>query len=309
MKVLITGGTGFIGQHLTDSFLKHDYDEIRILTRSIEGKTSTPKVKYYEWDVEEGKLDMAALMGLDAIINLAGENIADGRWSQQKKDLIYNSRIDATNLLYDKLEQLKFRGLALPKKLISTSAIGIYGDRSDEELKTDSKISKDFLGKVCRDWEKSARRHEKLGIDVKIIRVGIVLSSEGGALAKMLPAFKMGIAGRIGDGHQYMSWIHIRDLVDLYRFLVEHETEKDIIHGVAPNPIENSDFTETLGRVLHRPTFIPLPEIAAKTIFGEMSHVLLDSQKVSCEETKECGFEYSFNFLEAALRDTLRHRL
>ncbi|MEH0862669.1 TIGR01777 family oxidoreductase [Halobacteriovorax sp. DPLXC-1] len=309
MKVLITGGTGFIGSFLTNSFLEHGYDEVRILTRNLEGKTSTPKVKYFEWDVEKGQMDMAALMGVNAIINLAGENIADGRWTTEKKDRIYNSRINATNLLYEKLKQLQSRGLPLPNKLISTSAIGIYGDRADEELKTDSDASDDFLGQVCRDWEAAAKKVSKLGISVKIIRVGVVLSSEGGALAKMLPAFKMGVAGRIGDGHQYMSWIHIRDLADLYRFLVEHETEKDIIHGVAPNPIENIDFTETLGRVLHRPTFIPLPEIAAKTIFGEMSHVLLDSQKVSCEETKDCGFEYSFNFLEAALRDTLRNRI
>lgn len=308
MKVLITGGTGFIGKYLTDSFLENGYDEVRILTRNIIGKTSTPKIKYYEWDVENGKLDMAALMGVNAIINLAGENIADGRWNSEKKARIYDSRINATNLLFEKLKQLQERGLPLPNKFISTSAIGIYGDRADEELSTDSQTSEDFLGQVCRDWESAARQVSKLGIGVKIIRVGVVLSSEGGALAKMLPAFKMGVAGRIGDGHQYMSWIHIRDLVDLYRFLVEHETEKDIIHGVAPNPIENIDFTETLGRVLERPTFIPLPEIAAKTIFGEMSHVLLDSQRVSCAETKECGFEYSFNFLEAALRDTLRNR-
>ncbi|WP_412471074.1 TIGR01777 family oxidoreductase [Halobacteriovorax sp. RT-2-4] len=307
MKVLISGGSGFIGTNLTQSLLEHGHEEVRILTRDISNKQSNEQVKYYKWDVEKGEMDMAALMGVDAVINLAGENIADSRWSEEKKDKIYNSRINATNLLHDKLKQLGTRGLPLPKKFVSTSAIGIYGDRSDEELTSDSSISGDFLAEVCQHWESSALRIQNLEIDVKIIRVGIVLSSEGGALAKMLPAFNLGLAGRIGDGHQYMSWIHIRDLCDLYCFLIEHDTEKQVINGVAPNPIENIDFTQTLGRVLHRPTFIPLPEFAAKTIFGEMSQIMLASQKVSCEENKACGFEYSFNFLEAALRDTLKN--
>lgn len=308
MKVLITGGSGFIGSHLTDTLLDHGYEEVRILTRSLAKKTSTPRLKYYKWNIEEGRMDMAALMGCDAIINLAGESISDGRWSEEKKERIYNSRIKATKLIFEKLKILKQRGLPLPKKFISTSAIGIYGDRGSKELTVESRTGQDFLSKVCRDWENEAIKVETLGVDVKIIRVGIVLSSDGGALAKMLPAFNLGVAGRIGDGSQYMSWIHIKDLCDLYRFLIEHDTEKTIINGVAPNPTQNADFTQTLGEVLHRPTFIPLPKIAAKAIFGEMSQILLASQKVSCEDNKVCGFEYSFNYLEAALRDTLRNR-
>ncbi len=308
MKVLITGGSGFIGSHLTDTLLDHGYEEVRILTRSLAKKTSTPRLKYYKWNIEEGRMDMAALMGCDAIINLAGESISDGRWSEEKKEKIYNSRIKATKLIFEKLKILKQRGLPLPKKFISTSAIGIYGDRGSKELTVESRTGQDFLSKVCRDWENEAIKVETLGVDVKIIRVGIVLSSDGGALAKMLPAFNLGVAGRIGDGSQYMSWIHIKDLCDLYRFLIEHDTEKTIINGVAPNPTQNADFTQTLGEVLHRPTFIPLPKIAAKAIFGEMSQILLASQKVSCEDNKVCGFEYSFNYLEAALRDTLRNR-
>lgn len=310
MKVLLTGGSGFIGSNITRSLLENGYDEVRILTRSLEGKKSTQKVKYYEWDLERAHLDMAALMGVDAIINLAGENISDGRWSDEKKEKIYNSRVDATTLLFDKLKQLKQRGLPLPKKVISTSAIGIYGNRGEEELDVTSETSplqgdEDFLACVCRAWEEAAHKISTLDIDVKIIRVGIVLSSEGGSLARMLPAFNLGFAGRIGDGHQYMSWIHVQDLCDLYRFLLEHETEHTIVNGVAPNPIENAHFANTLGKVLNRPTFIPLPKIAAEIIFGEMSHILLDGQKVSCQKNRECGFEYSFKYLEAALRDTV----
>ncbi|MCI0423349.1 MAG: TIGR01777 family oxidoreductase, partial [Acidobacteria bacterium] len=245
----------------------------------------------------------ADLEGTDAAIHLAGENIAAKRWTPAQKAKIRDSRVSGTRLLAESLARLARQ----PKVLVCASAIGYYGDRSDERLNEDSAPGSGFLAETCRDWEAAAKPAIDRGIRVVQLRLGLVLASHGGALAKMLPPFRLGIAGIIGSGQQYMSWIALDDLVAAVSYVLSNEGLRGPVNVVAPDAVTNHEFTKTLGRVLRRPTVFPMPAFAARLAFGEMADgLLLSSTRVEPQRLLASGFRFRFPELKAALEHLLR---
>ncbi|HAZ13212.1 MAG: TIGR01777 family protein [Bdellovibrionales bacterium GWA2_49_15] len=303
MKILITGATGLIGSRLVEALIERGHKDLRILTRNLHkvSKEFSLPLEFFEWNPEAKELNLAALQGVHTVIHLAGESVGDGRWNQSKKDRILNSRLSATSLLIETIKQLA----SPPKKFISASAIGFYGDRGDEALDEQSKAGEGFLADVCKRWEDLALNHGIRSMQSAVIRTGIVLSPEGGALLKMLPLFKVGLAGTVGTGDQYMSWIHIDDLVGQYISLLEKDFIRPVYNGVSPTPVSNLIFTKTLGRELNRPTLFPVPAVLLQTVLGEKSQLLLASQKVTPQCFIQEGYTFKFQNLEAALKDIL----
>lgn len=251
------------------------------------------------WDLQKGEVDKAALEGMDAVIHLAGENIGAGRWTAERKDAIRKSREQGTRFLAETLASLK----TPPKTLISSSAVGFYGDRAEESLNESSAAGQGFLAEVCRVWEEACEPARKAGIRVVNVRTGIVLSLLGGALAQMLPPFLMGGGGVIGSGRQWMSWVSLEDLVGIFHYALREEAVQGSLNATAPAPLTNRDFTKVLGKVLRRPTLFPLPGFMVKTIFGEMGEaLLLEGQRVLPEKLQRAGFRFLHPDLETALR-------
>lgn len=296
MKIIVSGSSGLVGSALV-ARLKQDGHEVIALVRR------PPRQGEIEWDPAAGELDAKSLEGADAVVHLAGDNIAAGRWTQRKKQRIRDSRVDGTRLLSEALAQLD----SPPKVLAVASATGFYGDRGEMQLDEESAAGSGFLADVCREWEAASEAAEQKGVRVLHLRFGAVLSKQGGALGKMLPAFKMGVAGHIGNGHQYMSWIDIDDLVGAISFLLGRDDISGNINLVSPHPVSNSEFTHTLGHVLHRPAFLPLPAIAARLAFGEMAeHVLLASAKVKPSRLLAVGYQFQYPDLEQSLNHQLK---
>lgn len=294
MKALITGASGLIGTELQKA-LKEKGWELLLASRS-EPKDD----RHIKWTVEEGfrDEDLEQLEGLDAVIHLAGENVAGLRWTDEKKKAIRESRVLGTRTLIDAFTKLKNR----PKTFIAGSAIGFYGNRGDDEMTEASPAGDGFLPAVCRDWEAESRRAEDLGIRTVLLRTGIVLSKDGGALGTMLLPFKMGVGGVVGSGKQWMSWISLEDQIRGMLFVLENESIRGAVNLTSPNPATNEQFTKTLGEVLYRPTFLPLPEFAVGMIFGEMGDaLLLDSTKVLPKRLEDAEFEFKFPELKPAL--------
>jgi len=294
MKALITGASGLIGTELQKA-LKEKSWELLLASRS------EPKdERHIKWTVEDGFRDenLEQLEGLDAVIHLAGENVAGLRWTDEKKKAIRDSRVLGTRTLIDAFTRLKNR----PKTFIAGSAIGFYGNRGDDEMTEASPAGDGFLPEVCRDWEAESRRAEDLGIRTVLLRTGIVLSKDGGALGTMLLPFKMGVGGVVGSGKQWMSWISLEDQIRAMLFVLENESIRGAVNLTSPNPVTNEQFTKILGEVLYRPTFLPLPEFAVGMIFGEMGDaLLLDSTKVQPKRLEDAGFEFKFPELKPAL--------
>lgn len=299
MNVLVTGSTGLVGSALV-SFLEASGSRVTRLVRS-QPRPVPPRRDEVFWDPDAGRLDSSALEGLDAVVHLAGENIA-GRWTARKKARIRESRINGTCLLAEALA-----GLARPPAvLVAASAIGYYGDRGETVLKEESSPGEGFLAGVCRDWEAAAKPAVQKGIRVVHLRIGLVLSRAGGALARMLPPFKLGFGGKIGSGKQYVSWIAIDDLVRAIGLVLAEKGLAGAVNAVAPNPVTNLEFTRTLGRVLHRPTIFPLPAFAARLAFGELGQeLLLASQRVEPARLLASGYSFRFPGLEGALGHVL----
>ncbi|AYF45168.1 TIGR01777 family protein [Halobacteriovorax sp. BALOs_7] len=304
MSILITGATGLIGQELVYALAKAGHEDIRVLTRNTAkaAKQFTIPLSFFEWDPNANKIDESALEGVETIIHLAGENIGGGRWSEKQKEKILNSRTQSTKLLVDTINNNQ---VSL-KKFITASAIGIYGTQSEKNppaLKEDASYGDDFLAKVCKAWEDETDKLNNKEILINHVRTGIVLANNGGALQKMLPAFKLGVAGKLGSGNQFMSWIHIKDLVSIYLHLVENQVNQVAINATAPRPVSNKEFTSTLGSVVKRPTILPAPGFALKIILGEMSTLLLDGQNVIPSYLNENKFQFQFPNLKDALED------
>ena len=294
MKILITGASGLIGKALQKSFAEKGY-EMLLATRS-EPKDD----KHIQWNADTGfrEEDLARLEGLDAVIHLAGENIAGFRWTEEKKKAIRDSRVFGTRSMIETFDKLNDK----PKTFISGSAIGFYGDRGDDEMTESSPAGKTFLAEVCKEWEAESRRAEDLGIRTVLLRTGIVLSKDGGALATMMTPFKFGVGGVIGDGKQWMSWISLDDVVGIINYALENENVRGAVNLTSPNPVTNEEFTKTLGSVLYRPTFLPLPEFAVHMVFGEMGDaLLLDSTRVIPKRMKDAGYEFKYSELKTAL--------
>jgi uncharacterized protein (TIGR01777 family) len=302
MKVVITGATGFVGQVIVKQLLAAG-DEVIVLTRNVAKAAITlgSTCRYYQWDDKESLPPLEALEGADGVINLMGETISN-RWDDQQKKKIYDSRIYGTRKLIEGFEKLNQK----PKVFVSTSAIGIYGNRGAQELNESSTLADDFLAKVCKDWENEGNKARNHGARVVIIRVGIVLGPKGGALAKMLPVFKLGGGGPLGSGRQFMSWIHVEDLASMYVEALKNNEIKGILNGTSPYPVSNADFTKVLGEVLHRPAFLPAPAFAIKLAFGEMSQILLEGQKVLPVKFKEAKFKFRYPTLEMAIKESVK---
>ncbi len=288
MKILLTGGTGFIGSQLVKELVLSGHELIILSRNKHENKNS---ITFIPWESEILK---QAVNSVDVVINLAGESIVK-RWTEEQKELVYKSRIETTGLIVRAINSSTKK----PKKLINASAIGFYGNRNDEILTEDSNVGSGFLANTCRDWENEAK---KANTEVVLLRVGLVLGKEGGALKKMLLPFKMGIGGPLGSGNQYMSWISLHDMVSLIKFAAENEKVAGILNATSPNPVTNKEFSNILGKVFNRPAFMPVPDIALKMLFGEMASLLLEGQRVMPKRALEYGFQFKY----PALEDTLR---
>ena len=296
MKVLITGSTGLIGSALA-AFLRNKNEEVYELVRTQDHLL--PNQIF--WNPDEEVLDSASLEGFDAIVHLAGESIV-GRWTEAKKKRIEESRVKGTQLLSQAICQLKHP----PSVLISASAIGYYGSPGNLPLTEESSAGSGFLARVCKQWEAATQPVAEKGIRVVQLRIGVVLSPEGGALQQMLPIFKMGVGGRMGDGSQYMSWIAIQDLIRIIDDVIHQEHVAGPINAVSPHPVTNQEFIDTLGRVLKRPSFLFMPAFMVKLTFGEMGdELLLRSMRVEPKRLKEMGFKFDYPYLEGALIDLL----
>jgi len=296
MKIALTGATGFLGTKLSRSLLEAGHS-VRALVRRRDDRIPAA-VQIHEWDSALGEPPPESLEDVDAVIHLAGEPVAR-RWNPEVKRLIRGSRVDGTRHLVNALSTQARR----PRVLICASAIGIYGSRGDEVLTEASEPGDDFLARVVVDWEKSAELAEALGIRVVRLRLGVVLG-EGGALAKMLPPFRFGVGGRIGSGRQWMSWIHIDDVIGLIQFALENDVAGPV-NATAPEPVTNAGFTRELAAVLHRPAFFPVPKFALKLIFGEMAEVIIASQRVLPAVALKAGFRFEFTELKPALEQIL----
>ena len=298
MKILITGASGLIGKALQKSFREKGYE--MLLASRGEPKDD----RHIQWSTDTGfrDEDIPRLEGLDAVVHLAGESVSGLRWTDEKKKAIRDSRVFGTRSIIETLDKLTDK----PKVFISGSAIGFYGDRGNDELTESSPSGKTFLAEVCKEWEAESRRAEDLGIRTVLLRTGIVLSKDGGALATMLTPFKFGVGGVIGDGKQWMSWISLDDVVGIVNFALENESVRGALNVTAPNPVSNEEFTKTLGAVLYRPTFLPLPEFAVHMVFGEMGDaLLLDSTRVMPKRINDAGYQFKFTNLKAALENAV----
>ncbi|MHC4552536.1 MAG: TIGR01777 family oxidoreductase [Planctomycetota bacterium] len=296
MKILISGSHGFIGSMLHPR-LKQDG---HTLLRLIRPKKIAHSDEVF-WDYTDDYIDHTHLNNIDAVIHLAGENIF-GRWTDAKRKAIHDSRVLATEFLCENLVTLPTK----PKVLLCASAIGYYGSRGDEELDETSSPGEEFLAKVCRGWEAAAQSVSDEGIRVVNLRFGMVLGKDGGALAKMLPAFKLGTGGPLGDGTQWLSWISLEDAVGAIEFALNHESLQGPINIVAPEAIRNKDFARTLGKVLHRPEVVPVPKKMLHIMFGDFAdETLLASTKLTPAKLTRAGYEFQHPTLQTALEHIL----
>ncbi len=293
-RIAITGASGLLGRALTPFLESRGYQVVPVSRRAMMGGI--------QWDPASGQLEKAAFEGLDGVIHLAGENIAEGRWSASRKRALRDSRIVPTTLLSEALARVE----QPPRVLISASAIGIYGDRGDAIVDESSPPADDFLGTLGTAWEGAADAARAAGIRVVHPRLGIVLTPEGGALGKMLPTARLGLGGPLGNGQQWMSWIAIEDVLEVFARMLTDETLVGAVNVVAPNPVRNQEFAETLGRVLGRPALLPVPAFALRALFGEMADAaLLSSTRVLPARLSDAGYTFREPTLEGALRQLL----
>lgn len=297
MRIAISGSSGLIGSSVAGA-LRERGDEVVALVRSRRDTDETSAL----WSPDEGLLERDPVQGVDAVIHLAGAGIADKRWTAERKRLLYSSRVDGTRNLVASLASLE----RPPGRFLCASAVGFYGDRGDERLDETSDSGGGFLADLCRAWENEARAAAEFARRVYQMRSGIVLSTEGGALPKMLTPFKLGLGGRIGSGRHYMSWISLDDEVGAILHLLDSEMESGPVDFTAPSPVTNREFTRALGAALHRPTLFPLPAFAVELLFGQMGEeALLYSQRVLPRRLEEDGYCFRHEELAAALSDVL----
>ena len=299
MTFLVTGATGFIGRRLIDAILRRG-DAAYYLARRR--SSSLPdQASFHPWKTED-KPELNALPRLDAVINLAGEPISQ-RWTAAIKKRIYDSRIEGTRNLVAAMRELPHK----PHVLVSSSAVGYYGERGDDVLTEGERPGVDFLAEVCKDWEHEAMRAREFGTRVATVRTATVLGPGGGALKAMLPVFRAGLGGKFGNGKQWSSWIYLDDLVRLYLFAVDDANVAGPLNGSSPQPVTNAEFTRTLGHLLHRPTVMPVPKFALRLALGEMSEFLFTSLRVIPQAPEHAGFRFEKPALAGALEAALIH--
>ncbi|HLW79862.1 MAG TPA: TIGR01777 family oxidoreductase [Terriglobia bacterium] len=314
MRILITGSSGLIGSALRPAFATAGHSVIRLVRsgqgglegqKGHEGQEANPAEGAILWDPRLGSMEpgeRARLEGLDAVVHLAGESIAGGRWTAGRKAKIRDSRVLVTRFLATVLAGLE----RPPRVMVCASAVGYYGDRGDEVLTEESSSGEGFLAGLCQEWEQAAEPAREKGIRVVNLRIGLVLSGAGGALKQMLTPFRLGLGGVIGSGRQYWSWIAIDDVVGAFQHALITDSLRGPVNTVGPGPVTNREFTRTLGRVISRPTVFPLPAFAARLAFGDMANeLLLAGQRVEPRRLIESGYEFRFRDLDAALRHVL----
>jgi uncharacterized protein len=300
LKVLIAGGTGFVGSALTRSLLQHGH-KVSLLSRRPSAPGGTPPV--YHWNPECYEFDANALTGVDAIVNLAGENLAGGRWTRERRRYLVESRVGATRFLVGRMAERT----PSPRALVSASAVGIYGNRGDEVLTEESPPGSGFLAELCLAWEEAAFSARDAGIRVAVLRSGMVLDGGGGALEKLLPIFKLGLGGPLGSGKQWMSWVALPDVLGVIETALSREDIAGPLNVVSPAPLRNKDFAHILGRVLRRPAFLPAPAPALRLLFGGMAdEALLSSARVAPAKLTSLGYSFAFEDPERALRNAIR---
>ncbi|HEX6961724.1 MAG TPA: TIGR01777 family oxidoreductase, partial [Lacipirellula sp.] len=297
-RIVVTGASGLVGRRLVAELEQAGATAIRAVRRPVQ---DTAREVF--WDPDAGRIDATRLEGVDAVVHLAGENIAGGRWTKSFKKKIRDSRVIGTRLIAEAIAGCS----AKPQALVCASAIGYYGDRGEETLNESSAPANDFLGRVCQEWEAACQPARDAGVRVVNLRIGVVLSPEGGALKKMLRPFKLGVGGKIGNGRQYMSWVAIDDVAGVVAYALGNENINGPVNVVAPQPVTNAAFTKRLGRVLSRPTVAPMPAFAARLAFGEMADaLLLSSTRVAPQALMTAGYQFRQPELESALRHLLR---
>lgn len=297
MRVLVTGSSGFVG-HALVPFLEESGQSVTRLLR----RTPRPGQSAHFWDPDAGVIKDDYLEGFDAVIHLAGESIAAGRWTTAKKERIHRSRVEGTRVLSEVLARLRNP----PKTFLCASATGFYGHRGETTLREGSPCGTGFLAEVCRAWEAAAEPAARRGIRLVSLRFGIILSPMGGALAKILPPFRFGLGGRIGSGRQYISWIALDEVLRVILHVLRANSLQGPVNVVAPSPVTNSEFAETLGRVLKRRTLFPMPAFVARLVFGEMAEeLLLASTRAAPAKLLHAGYQFLYPSLEGALRNML----
>jgi uncharacterized protein (TIGR01777 family) len=298
VRIAITGASGLIGRRLLKDLAAAGHS-LHVLSRHA-GTNLPPGVRLSVWDSTRGEPPADALRDVDAVVHLAGEPVAQ-RWTAHARQVIRESRVTGTRNLVEALARLPRK----PEVLVCASAVGYYGDRGDEILNESSSPGTDYLARLCVDWEKEAQAAEASGIRVVRVRTGLVLDARGGALPRMLPPFRLGLGGKLGSGRHWMSWIHLEDLAALFQFALANPISGPV-NGVAPNPVVNAGFTRALAAAVHRPAIFPVPAFALRLLFGEMSGILLASQRALPQAAERAGFRFRYPELAPALADVLK---
>lgn len=304
MKILVTGSTGLVGTALVPALVRAGHTVCRLVRPETVVRTGAGDGFQVTWNPVTGELDGAAV-GADAVVNLAGASIADGRWTAQRKRELQSSRIDTTRALVAALEKMNAR----PRVLVSASATGFYGDRGDEVLTEESTPGNDFLADLAKSWEAEAVKAEALGIRVVCTRLGVILAKHGGALPRIMLPFRLFAGGKIGSGKQWMSWISLSDAVGLLGFAIENGNLRGPLNAISPQPVQNSLFTKTLARAMHRPALLPAPAVGLRLALGEMAGaLLLSSQRVLPQKLQQHGYSFQHPDLNSALAALLEQK-
>jgi len=306
MKILMTGATGFVGTPLVHKLHKEGHELVIVSRNSekIRARFSFP-VEIVKWDLLKGPLKSAIFKDLDAVVHLAGESIVAGRWTSKRKKILCDSRVIATENL---VKSIKLASGTKPLTMVSTSAIGFYGNRGEELLTEYSSAGDDFLAHLCIEWEREARQVADLNARLIQLRLGVILGPGGGALAQMMPAFSFYCGAQLGNGQQWMSWVHLDDVISAFCFAIDNQKIEGIFNVTAPYPVRNVDFTKLLSQAMGKKAFLPIPSVLLKIVLGEMAVTVLGSIKVSSEKLSSSGFHFQHPQLEEALTHILSQR-
>jgi len=302
-KIIITGATGLIGRKLSQKLIERG-DEITIFTRDLtNAEKKLPGVKkFIKWDHNTPTEWKDHLNGMDAVVHLAGANLAAKRWNKEYKKLVYKSRIFSTRNLVEAIAEVDKK----PKAFICSSAVGYYGNKGDVHLSEEEERADNYLAKLCADWEKKAAIVETLGIRRVSVRTGLVLSKNEGLLKQLLPSFRLFLGGYLGNGRQWFPWIHIDDIVGIYLHIIDNDKLNGSVNAASPAIVRMKEFAKTLGRVLHRPSFLPIPKFAIRILKGKLGNYATDSQRVVMNKLLKSEYKFKFENLEDALKDLLK---